>query len=137
MPKTLKEIIDHADELAQQFEDYEPVPGDERPVAPLQRARAAVRTRAQAESDLLQAVSDMRGVGYSWAAISSVLGTTAEAARQRYRRLATGTDDVKRATAGGAAIEPAPAQSHLAANAARSALTTCRPGPAARPRLWR
>ena len=32
MPRSIQEILDHADELAKRFEDYEPSPGDERPV---------------------------------------------------------------------------------------------------------
>lgn len=31
MPRSIQEILDHADELAQRFEDYEPDPNDERP----------------------------------------------------------------------------------------------------------
>lgn len=32
MPRTLKEILEHADEIAEQFEDYEPDPADRRTV---------------------------------------------------------------------------------------------------------
>ena len=32
MPRSIQEILDHADELAARFENYEPEPGDERPV---------------------------------------------------------------------------------------------------------
>jgi hypothetical protein len=32
MPRTIQEILDHADKIAQQFEDYQPDDGDERPV---------------------------------------------------------------------------------------------------------
>ncbi len=32
MPRSIQEILDHADELAKRFEDYDPQPGDERPV---------------------------------------------------------------------------------------------------------
>lgn len=31
MPKSIQEILDHADELARRFEEYEPGEGDERP----------------------------------------------------------------------------------------------------------
>jgi hypothetical protein len=30
MPRSIQEILDHADELAKRFEDYEPAEGDER-----------------------------------------------------------------------------------------------------------
>ena len=32
MPRSIQDILDHADELAARFEEYEPEPGDERPV---------------------------------------------------------------------------------------------------------
>ena len=52
------------------------------------RARTAVQARVQAEADVAAAVTDMRGAGYSWAAIGMVLGTTGEAGRQRYSEVA-------------------------------------------------
>ena len=42
MPRAIQEILDHADELAQRFEDYEPEPNDERPVEEYLLERAAV-----------------------------------------------------------------------------------------------
>ena len=42
MPRSIQEILDHADELAQRFEDYEPEPNDERPVEEYLLERAAV-----------------------------------------------------------------------------------------------
>lgn len=32
MPRSIQDILDHADELAARFENYEPEPGDERSV---------------------------------------------------------------------------------------------------------
>ena len=84
MPKTLQEIIDHAHDMSAAFDDYEPDPATLRDPAPMLRARSAVQARARAEADVATAVIDMRSSGYSWAAIGMVLGTTGEAARQRY-----------------------------------------------------
>lgn len=84
MPKTLQEIIDHADDMSAAFDDYEPDPATLRDPAPMLRARSAVQARARAEADVATAVIDMRSSGYSWAAIGMVLGTSGEAARQRY-----------------------------------------------------
>jgi len=84
MPRTLQEILDHADELAAQFEAYEPRDEDHRDVAPLLRAREAVQSRARAEAEVAAAVAGMRAARYSWATIGGVLGTTGEAVRQRY-----------------------------------------------------
>ena len=39
MPRSIQEILDHADELAKRFEDYEPGPDDERPVEEYRRQR--------------------------------------------------------------------------------------------------
>ena len=33
MPRSIQEILDHADEIARRFEDYDPSDNDERPVA--------------------------------------------------------------------------------------------------------
>ena len=84
MPRSIQEILDHADELAKRFEDYEPDPNDERPVAEylLQRATLA---RARSERQIVEAVTAARAAGISWQRIGELLGTSAQAAQQRYR----------------------------------------------------
>lgn len=84
MPKSVQEILDHADELAKRFEDYEPDPADERSPDSLARLRDATLARSSAESAVRDAVNAARTDGLSWATIGSILGTTGEAARQRY-----------------------------------------------------
>ena len=42
MPRSIQEILDHADELAKRLEDYDPQPGDERPVEEYLIQRAAI-----------------------------------------------------------------------------------------------
>lgn len=84
MPRSVQEILDHADELAKRFEDYEPSPEDERDPASLKRLREAVLERSSAERSIRDAVNEARGDGLSWSAIGSMLGTSGEAARQRY-----------------------------------------------------
>jgi hypothetical protein len=84
MPRTVQEILDHADELAQHFEDYEPTAEDERDPQVFAALRDAVVSRSEAERSITAAVAAARGRGYSWAFIGSVLGTSGEAARQRY-----------------------------------------------------
>jgi hypothetical protein len=83
MPKTIQEILDHADELAKQFEDYEPTKNDERPVAEYLLQRAAL-ARARTERQIVEAVETARTEGISWARIGTLLGTSAQAAQQRY-----------------------------------------------------
>ena len=84
LPRTVEEILTHADELAARFEDYEPRPGDELDIEAVNRLRAAVAEQAVAERHLLDAVKTARGAGMSWASIGSFVGTSGEAARQRY-----------------------------------------------------
>lgn len=84
MPRTVQEILDHADELAKRFEDYEPAKGEERDPRAFVALRDAVITRSEAERAVKAAVNDARADGYSWELIGSLLGTTGEAARQRY-----------------------------------------------------
>lgn len=83
MPRTIQEILDHADDLAKRFEDYEPVDGHERPVAEYLLQRAALAS-ARAERQILEAVEAARADGISWARIGALLGTSAQAAQQRY-----------------------------------------------------
>ena len=45
--------------------------------------------RAQAERDVSEAVAVARAERHSWAAIGAMLGTSGEAARQRYGHLAS------------------------------------------------
>ena len=83
MPRSIQEILDHADELAQRLEDYEPSPDDERPVEEYLLERAAV-ARARGERQILEAVTTARAKGISWQRIGEILGTSPQAAHQRY-----------------------------------------------------
>jgi hypothetical protein len=83
MPRTIQEILDHADELAGRFEDYEPSDGDERPVEEYMLERAALG-RARSERQVIEAVIAARAAGASWQKIGGILGTSAQAAQQRY-----------------------------------------------------
>jgi hypothetical protein len=84
MPRTLKEIIDQADDLATRFERHDPDPSEVKDAAVLRAVRTAFRARAEAEARVADAVSLARAEGHSWAAIGAMLGTSGEAARQRY-----------------------------------------------------
>lgn len=84
MPRTAKDILDHADQLAKRFEDYEPKIEDERDVGVFIALRDAVDTRAGAERSMERAVADARRDGWSWRSIGGLIGTSGEAARQRY-----------------------------------------------------
>jgi hypothetical protein len=84
MPRSVQDILNHADELASRFEDYEPAPDDERDPKVFAALRDAALSRSDAERSIWVAVEQARAVGYSWAFIGSLLGTSGEAARQRY-----------------------------------------------------
>ena len=83
MPRSIQEILDHADELAKRFEDYEPKPGDERSLEEYLLERATI-ARARGEQQVLEAVTTARSKGMSWQRIGDILGTSAQAAQQRY-----------------------------------------------------
>jgi len=83
MPRSIQEILDHADELAQRFEHYEPSDGDERAVEEYALERAVV-AQARGERQILDAVTAARSKGISWQRIGEILGTSAQAAQQRY-----------------------------------------------------
>lgn len=86
MPRSVQDILDHADELAKRFEDYEPSSDDERDPEVFSALRAAVVSRSEAERAVKDAVVLARLRGYSWAFVGSLIGTSGEAARQRYGR---------------------------------------------------
>jgi hypothetical protein len=83
MPRSIQEILDHADELAKRFEEYEPDADDERPVEEYLLQRAAL-ARAHSERQVVDAVVAARGAGLSWQKIGQMIGTSAQAAQQRY-----------------------------------------------------
>ena len=84
MPRTVEEILQHADGLAGRFESYEPNPADDLDPGAVTLLRAAVAERSEAERHLLEAVRAAREAGMPWSAIGSFVGTSGEAARQRY-----------------------------------------------------
>ena len=83
MPRSIQEILDHGDVLAERFQDYEPKPGDERPVEEYLLERATI-ARARGERQVVDAVASARRKGMSWQRIGDILGTSAQAAQQRY-----------------------------------------------------
>jgi FAD/FMN-containing dehydrogenase len=83
MPRSIQDILDHAEELARQFEEFDPDAGDERAVEEYLLERA-VLARARSERQIVEAVAAARAKGISWQRIGSLLGTSAQAAQQRY-----------------------------------------------------
>lgn len=89
MARTVEEILAHADELAKRFETGD-LPGETSQVldgAPLRGVREAFEDVAHAEKRLAERVAVARAAGHSWATIAVMVGTSGEAARQRYGRV--------------------------------------------------
>ena len=84
MPRSVDEILQHADELAARFEDYEPDAADELDAGAVVALRAAVQERSDAERHMIDAIAAARASGMSWSAIGALVGTSGEAVRQRY-----------------------------------------------------
>ena len=82
MPRSLDVILSQADALAARAER----PGDHDRVTPLLALRLAALKRAEAERDLSLAIGRARKADLSWKVIGEVVGTSGEAARQRYGR---------------------------------------------------
>jgi hypothetical protein len=84
MPMSLQYALDHADDLAKRFEDWESDASRTFDAAPLREVRACLIARAEAEKALIRAVAGARQAGLPWASIAMVLGVSAEAARKKY-----------------------------------------------------
>lgn len=80
-PRTLEEVLAAVEEITRQLGDHATQADD-----PLGAVRAAFETRARAEKLLADRIADARTAGHSWASIGAMLGTSGEAARQRYGR---------------------------------------------------
>ena len=83
MPRSIDDLVAQADELADEFERYEPRE-DDRGEPTLMALRRAAYRRALIERDVIEMVRQAREAGASWAKIGKELGTSGEAARQRY-----------------------------------------------------
>lgn len=80
-PRTLEEALAAVEAITRQLGDM----ADQTQAAnPLAAVGAAFEARTRAEQILAARVADARAAGHSWAAIGTMLGTTGEAARQRY-----------------------------------------------------
>jgi hypothetical protein len=84
MPRSTEQILAHAEELARRFAEHEPVDDRIMDARALRDIGAAVERRAIAERRIADTVTVARAEGHSWAAIGAMLGTSGEAARQRY-----------------------------------------------------
>lgn len=85
MRRSLTDLIANADRLADAFENHEPAPEDvNAPLPPLMAVKLAAFRRSQAEKELAHAVHNAREAHMSWRQLGEAIGTSGEAARQRY-----------------------------------------------------
>jgi len=136
MPKSLQDILDHADEIADRIErgEFEWNPHDARGTRLITEA---IERRARAERDIADGVALARADGIDWRTIGAFLGTTGEAARQRYGARVTTSeeatskaDEKKKSAAAKAAPNPAGGTKAVATKKARG--RSARPAAATR-----
>lgn len=83
--RSLEEIKARADVFADAFENYDPKPGDQdSAIPPIMAVKLAAWRRDAAESELAEAVKAARDKRFSWREVGDAIGTSGEAARQRY-----------------------------------------------------
>jgi hypothetical protein len=83
--RSIEEIKARADELADAFENYDPKRGDQdAPLPPVMAVKLAAWRRDAAEQELSEAVRAAREQRMSWREVGEAIGTSGEAARQRY-----------------------------------------------------
>ena len=87
MPRSLEQILAQAEELADAFAHYQPQKRDQDSSSSLLALHLASSRRSDADRSVLDAVAASRAEGISWAVIGEILGTSGEAARQRYGAL--------------------------------------------------
>ena len=84
MPRTLQEILDRCEELADFCENYELDYSTMKDATALGVVRDSFEASADADLALAEAVDRARADGHSWQSIGIMVGTSGEAARQRY-----------------------------------------------------
>ena len=82
--RSIEDITARADEFAA-FENYAPKLGDQdAPLPPAMAVKLAAWRRDAAEKELAEAVRAAREQRLSWREVGEAIGTSGEAARQRY-----------------------------------------------------
>lgn len=83
--RSIADISARADEFADAFENYDPKSGEQdAPLPPAMAVRLAAWRRDVAERELAAAVQAARDRRLSWREVGEAIGTSGEAARQRY-----------------------------------------------------
>ena len=88
MPRSLNELIKHGDFYAKQFEDYPTGSQDAIDTETFNALWAAGQQKSALENSIAELVVKARSENMSWKLIGQILGTSGEAARQRYGAIA-------------------------------------------------
>jgi hypothetical protein len=84
MPRSLSDLIHQADFYAKQFEDYPTGSENSIDSDTFNALWAAGQQKSALENSIAELVVKARSEDMSWKLIGQILGTTGEAARQRY-----------------------------------------------------
>lgn len=84
MPRSLQEILDHAEEFAGHFEENPPDSADMVDAVTLHALRDVVVDRGKAEEAVAPELESARAARHTWPRIGAIPGTSGEAARPRY-----------------------------------------------------
>lgn len=84
MPRSLQEVIDNQDEIADWFEKHGPSPESRRPVSEFYLGCIADALSGGLHQQVPEAVAAARRAGASWEQIAEAVGTSATEAEQRF-----------------------------------------------------
>ena len=87
MPKSVQEVIDALEKYEEMIEKFAPSSNDEVDAETFRLLREAALERIKLEKQISILVNQARENNFSWSFIGTILGTTGEAARQRYGSL--------------------------------------------------
>lgn len=84
MTRAVDRMLTHSEELAAWFRHFDPKGDSGQDPMAVAELCSAIFQRAESERQLIAAIKRARAAGFSWHAIGKFVGTTGEAARQRY-----------------------------------------------------
>ncbi len=86
MPRTREQLQQAAQAAERWLDSLDPaaVGSPEADAGRLRRIAAAVRATATRQDELAEAVTDARAHGHTWSQIATMLGTSRQAAQERY-----------------------------------------------------
>ena len=87
MPKSVQEVIDNLENYQEMIVKFAPSSEHEVDAETFRQLREAALERIKLEKQIAMLVNQARENNFSWSFIGTILGTSGEAARQRYGAL--------------------------------------------------